>query len=208
MEPGYIAVEGPIGAGKTSAALRLAERLGFEPLLESPGSNPFLPGFYREPVRYALPTQLSFLLQRVEQLDGLGAAARGRGTVADFMLDKDPLFAQLNLQGAELELYRALYGRLAPRSLVPDCVVYLEAPPEVLLERVRQRRNAYERGVTLDYLQRLSDAYARWLRGYTAAPILIVNSERLNFVDRDDDFELLLHRVRSLEGPREYFGFG
>ena len=208
MQARHIAVEGPIGAGKTSLARRLAERLDCNLLLEAPGSNPFLPDFYREPARWGLPTQLSFLLQRVEQLGRLGAGAPGRGVVTDFVIDKDPLFAALNLHGAELELYRELYRRLAPRPSVPDRVVYLHASPATLLERVRRRRTGYERGLGLDYLTRLAEAYARWLRDYAAAPILIVNCDRLNFVDRDDDFELLLQRIRSPQGPREHFGPG
>lgn len=208
MQARYITVEGPIGAGKSSLALRLAERLGFDTLLEAPGANPFLPGFYQEPARYALAAQLCFLLQRIEQLACLGEAASRAGTVADFMIDKDPLFAEINLDGAEIELYRALYRRLAPKAPAPDLVIYLQASPAMLLERVRRRRIEYERGIALDYLVRLSDAYARWFHDYTAAPILIVNSDNLNFVDRDDDFELLLQRIRSPQGPREHFGPG
>jgi deoxyadenosine/deoxycytidine kinase len=209
MRPRYLVVEGPIGAGKTSLARRLADSMGFGALLEDPGANPFLPGFYQEPARYALSAQLYFLLQRVEQLARLRAdTAAGAGTVADFMLEKDPLFAELNLGAAELDLSRALYRQIAPSALAPDLVVYLQASPAILLERARRRRVEYERGLGLDYLARLSAAYARMFHDYAAAPILIVNSDHLNFVDRDDDFELLLQRIRGLKGPREYFSLG
>jgi deoxyadenosine/deoxycytidine kinase len=183
--------------------------MGCGALLEDPGANPFLPGFYQEPARYALSAQLYFLLQRIEQLARLRAdAAAGAGAVADFMLEKDPLFAELTLSAAELDLYRALYRQIAPSALAPDLVVYLQASPAILLERARRRRIEYERGLGIDYLTRLSAAYARFFHDYAAAPILIVNSDQLNFVDRDDDFELLLQRIRGLKGPREYFGRG
>jgi deoxyadenosine/deoxycytidine kinase len=209
MQPRYIVVEGPIGAGKTSLARRLAERFGYETLLEDPGANPFLPDFYQDPGRYALGTQLHFLLQRVGQVSRLHAAAAALpGTVSDFLLDKDVLFAELNLRAAELDLYRALYAHMAPRAPAPELVVYLQASPTVLLERVRRRRIEYERGLALDYLTRLSEAYARFFHGYTAAPLLVVNSDNLNLVDRDDDFELLLRRIGDLKGPREYFSRG
>jgi deoxyadenosine/deoxycytidine kinase len=205
----YIAVEGPIGAGKTSLARRLGEHLGYRTLLEDPGANPFLPGFYEDPARYAFQTQLHFLLQRIEQLS---AAARGGpaqpGTVADFVLDKDPLFAELNLAPAEWALYRELYRRIAPQAPAPELVVYLQATPAVALERVRRRRIGYERGLALDYLTRLADAFARFFLDYAAAPLLVVNADHLNFVDRDSDFELLLQRIRGLKGPREYFSLG
>jgi deoxyadenosine/deoxycytidine kinase len=182
--------------------------MGLGVLLEDPGANPFLPGFYQEPARYALSAQLHFMLQRIEQLARLRADAAGAGTVADFMLEKDALFAELNLSAAELDLYRALYRQIAPGAPAPDLVIYLQASPAILLERTRRRRVEYERGLGLDYLTRLSAAYARFFHDYTAAPILIVNSDHLNFVDRDDDFELLLQRIRGLKGPREYFGRG
>lgn len=204
----YIVVEGPIGAGKTSLARRLAGRAHARLLLENPDANPFLPGFYQDAARYALAAQLFFLLQRVDQVRDLGRAERAQPVVADFMLAKDPLFAGINLNAAELRLYDALYTHLRPHAPVPDLVLYLQAGPAVLLERVRRRHAAFERGITLEYLTRLAAAYARFFHDYSASPLLIVNSENLNFVDRDDDFELLLQRVRELQGAREYFNMG
>lgn len=205
----YIVVEGPIGAGKTSLARKLALDLNAREMLEDPESNPFLPRFYQEPARYALATQLFFLLQRVEQVRDLNQRELfSQVTVADFMLDKDPLFAQINLEPEEFALYQGMYEHLRPQAPVPDLVIYLQASPGTLLERVRRRRVEYERGLGLDYLTRLSAAYARFFHDYSAAPLLIVNSDNLNFVDREADFELLLQRMRGLRGPREYFSLG
>ena len=135
----YIVVEGPIGAGKTSLARKLAEATGAATLLEDPGANPFLPGFYQDRARYALPTQLFFLFQRVNQVRDLGQADLfKRATVADFILDKDPLFARLTLNDDELNLYQQIYASIKPQSATPDLVIYLQAPTEVLVERVRR----------------------------------------------------------------------
>jgi deoxyguanosine kinase len=205
----YIVVEGPIGAGKTSLARKLAEHLSAQALLEDPNANPFLPGFYHDPSRYALSAQLFFLLQRVNQLRNLDQSAPSASvTVADFMLAKDPLFAAITLGEAELKLYEGVYNQLRPHAPVPDLVVYLQAAPEVLIERVRRRNADFERGITQEYLTKLSEAYARFFHDYTSGPLLIVNSENLNFVDREADFELLLQCVRNFKGTREYFNLG
>jgi len=205
----HIAVEGPIGAGKTSLARRLAERLGAELLLEQPGENPFLARFYQDMARFALPTQLFFLFQRTRQLEPLAQPDMfGRPTVADFLLDKDPLFARITLSGDELALYQKIYDALRPQSPVPDLVVYLQAQPATLYERVKRRAADYERGIGEDFLALLVEGYARFFYNYSAAPVLIVNSENLNFVARDADLELLLTRMRGMKNRREFFSLG
>jgi len=205
----HIAVEGPIGAGKTSLARRLAERLGADLLLEQPGENPFLARFYQDMARYALPTQLFFLFQRARQLAALAQPDMfGRPTVSDFLLDKDPLFARITLSGDEMALYQKIYEAIRPQAAAPDLVVYLQAQPATLYERVRRRAAEFERGIGEDYLALLAEGYARFFYNYGAAPVLIVNSENLNFVARDADLELLLARMRGMKSRREFFSLG
>ena len=205
----YIVVEGPIGAGKTSLARQLAHHLGGEELLERPEDNPFLARFYEDMARYSLPAQLTFLFQRVDQLRDLGQLDLfQRATVADFLLDKDPLFARLNLSDAEYALYAKIYAQLKLEAPVPDLVIYLQAPVETLIERVHRRGVHFERTITAHYLARLADAYSRYFYQYEAAPLMIVNSERLNFVDEPDHFDLLRARISAMRGRREFFNLG
>jgi len=205
----YIVVEGPIGAGKTSLALELAQRISAETLLERPEENPFLARFYEDMARYALPTQLNFLFQRVDQLTGVGQLDMfRRAIVGDFLLDKDPLFARLNLSDAEYRLYEKVYSHLKLQTATPDLVVYLQAPVATLVERVHRRGVDYERTISEHYLARIADAYSRYFYQYDAAPLLIVNSERLNFVANRDHVDLLLSRIGTMRGRREFFNLG
>jgi deoxyguanosine kinase len=205
----YVVVEGPIGAGKTSLARELAHVMHADPLLEQPEDNPFLARFYEDRARFALPTQLTFLFQRVDQLRALAQLDMfRRPTVADFLFDKDPLFARLNLTDDEYALYEKIYLHLKPQVPVPDLVVYLQAPVQVLVERVHRRGIDFERKISASYLTRLADAYSRFFYGYDGAPLLIVNSERLNFVDNPSHFALLCERIAGMRGRREFFNLG
>ncbi|HWC47061.1 MAG TPA: deoxynucleoside kinase [Casimicrobiaceae bacterium] len=205
----YVVIEGPIGAGKTSLARELAVRLSADELLEQPADNPFLARFYDDMPRFALPTQLTFLFQRADQLRGLAQLDLfRRPTVADFLLDKDPLFARINLSDEEYRLYDKVYAHLKPQTPTPDLVIYLQAPVDTLVERVHRRGVAFEQSIPAEYLARLADAYTRYFYQYTDAPLLIVNSERLNFVDQREHVDLLLERIGHMRGQREFFNLG
>jgi deoxyguanosine kinase len=187
----------------------MSERAGGLALLEDPDANPFLPRFYQDRSRYALPTQLYFLFQRAAQVRALSQPDLFSGlTIADFMIDKDALFARLTLNDDEFTLYRQVYNQLQPQAPAPDLVIYLQAPPETLIERVKRRGVTYERDIPDEYLVRLAENYARFFYGYDAAPVLTVNSENLNFADQPGDLDLLLSRVSAMRGPREFFSLG
>ncbi len=202
----YIVIEGPIGVGKTSLARRLAETLAAELVLEQADQNPFLERFYRNPRAGALPVQLHFLLQRAQQLASLKqqdmfAPVR----VADYLLDKDRLFAGLTLDEAELALYEQVHARLAIEPPKPDLVVYLQAPVAVLLERIRQRGIGYEGMIERSYLERLNQAYARFFHAYDRGPLLIVNAANVDLVHNQSDYDELVATIRSAKRGRLYY---
>jgi len=204
--PGYIVVEGPIGVGKTSLARRLAESFETDLLLEGAGENPFLERFYQDPRSGALPAQLFFLFQRARQIQAMRQADLFQPVrVADFLMEKDRLFAEVTLDAEELKLYDQVYNHLAVDAPVPDLVIYLQAPEDVLLKRIARRGIKYERKIEASYLRRLSEAYARMFLDYEAAPLLIVNAAHIDLVDNEDDYQALLEQIHTTTTGRQYF---
>ena len=205
----YVVVEGPIGVGKTSLARRFAQHIGAAELLEKPLENPFLARFYQDPPRHALATQLFFLFQRGNEVRDLAQMDLFHSsTVADYLFDKDPLFARLNLSDAEFALYQQIYHTLQLQAPVPDLVIYLQAAPETLVQRVRRRAQPYEQNISDDYLLRVAQGYSDFFYHYDAAPVMMVNTERLNFEEGVEDFALLLQCIGEMRGPREFFSRG
>ena len=206
----HVAVEGPIGVGKTSLARRLCEHLQAEPLLEQPEANPFLANFYQNPQRYALQTQLFFLFQRLDQMRDLAQTRLfSQAVVCDYLMEKELLFANLTLSDDEYRLYRQIYDRISPpASVIPDLVLFLQARPETLIARVRKRGVDAERKISDDYLALVCEGYTHFFHNYTAAPVMVVNSEHLNYAEDPNDFLLLIQRLENMRGSREYFNRG
>ena len=204
--PGYIVVEGPIGVGKTSLARRLAESFETDLVLEGSDENPFLERFYEDPRAGALPAQLFFLFQRARQIEAMRQADMFQPVrVTDFMMEKDRLFAELTLDAEELKLYQQVYDHVTVDAPVPDLVIYLQAPEDVLLKRIAKRGIRYEQRIDVQYLRSLSEAYARMFLDYEEAPLLIVNAANINLVDNDEDYAALLEQIYITRKGRQYF---
>ncbi len=202
----YIVIEGPIGSGKTTLARKLADRYDVDLLLESPETNPFLPRFYQDAQRYSLPTQLFFLFQRANQITDLNQRDMfNQATIADFFLEKDPIFAKLNLDEEEYALYRQIYQHLQLKATKPDLVIYLQTPIDALVARVEERNISYEQDISREYLQRLAEAYSELFHRYDASPLLIVNNDKLNITEDEQALDMLIERVMQIRSSREFF---
>ena len=196
--PDYIAVEGPIGVGKTTLANKLASNLNYDILLEMPIENPFLENSYRNPNQSALAAQLFFLFQRVQQLEELKQKSIFEPVrIADFILEKDRLFAEVNLNNEEMRLYDKVYEHITIDAPIPDLVIYLQAPVEVLMARIERRGLKFERYLTQEYLTKINDAYSRFFLDYDKSPVLIINAAEIDFESSEDDLEMLITKIMS-----------
>jgi deoxyguanosine kinase len=204
--PGYVAIEGPIGVGKTTLASRLAETFGSDLILEGAEENPFLEKFYQDPKSVALPTQLYFLFQRVKQLQELRQADMFSPChISDYLMDKDRLFARVTLDDDELHLYEQVYANLTLDAPTPDLVVYLQAPIEVLMARIRTRGRQNEEPISMEYLQQINDAYTHYFHYYDKSPLLIVNSSDLDIVKSETDYQQLIETILATTSGKHYF---
>lgn len=204
--PGYIAVEGPIGVGKTTLAKRLAEAFGHPLLLEDAQENPFLERFYRNRREAALATQLFFLFQRAQKLGDLRQEdIFERHHVSDFLIEKDPLFARVNLDSDEYQLYQRVYQQLRIDAPRPDLVIYLQSSTDILQSRIEKRGVAAERAIDRDYLERLNEVYSEFFLYYDEAPLLIVNASEIDLANDDRDFRHLVDYLLDIRSGRHYF---
>ena len=204
--PRFIAVEGPIGVGKTSLTKRLAETFNYELLLENAEENPFLDRFYKNPRQHALATQLFFLFQRAQQIEESRQSDLFEPVrVSDFLIDKDRLFAELNLEKDEYNLYHKVYQHLVIDAPKPDLVIYLQAPTEVLLQRIQKRGIPSEQMIESEYLNQLNRAYTEFFHYYSDSKLLIVNSAEIDLVANDEDYDQLVTYVLSLPNGTHYF---
>jgi deoxyadenosine/deoxycytidine kinase len=202
----YLVIEGPIGVGKTSLAKKLALDLGSELLLEQAEDNPFLASFYQNPRQYALSTQLHFLLQRAQQVQDFRQADLFHGShIADFMVDKDQLFAELTLDSDELALYRQIYAHLTLDAPRPDLVIYLQAPLGTLRDRIAQRGIRYEQQIRDEYLRHLSESYTRFFHDYDESALLTVNTESVDLINNAEDYQSILEKINDIHCGRHYF---
>ena len=205
-QPDYVVVEGPIGVGKTTLAKRLADTFNTELILESTSNNPFLPRFYENPESTALATQLFFLFQRAKQIEFLPQADMFRpGQIADFLIEKDRLFAKVTLTDDEFDLYQQVYDRMTLEVPVPDLVIYLQSPVNILLKRIIERGIDYEKQIDESYLKNIANAYIDFFYNYTASPLLIVNTHDFNLVDGTHNYNMLLDHINQLPPGRHYF---
>ena len=196
--PKYIAIEGPIGVGKTTLANKIASNFNYDAFLERPSENPFLKNFYKNPSQSALSTQLFFLFQRMQQIQDLKQRSLFESVrVADFLIQKDRLFAEVTLSQEEMKLYDNVYDHLTIDAPTPDLVIYLQAPIDVLKNRITKRGNINEQFLTLDYLERLNDAYSRFFLYYEESPLLIINAADINLESNDGDYESLITKIMS-----------
>jgi deoxyadenosine/deoxycytidine kinase len=204
--PRYIAIEGPIGIGKTTLAKRLANSFNYETLLEEAEENPFLERFYQDRRSNALPTQLYFLFQRMRKLQDLRQGDIFQQVrVSDFLIEKDPLFARITLDDDEYRLYQTVYDNIIEDLPKPDLVIYLQAPTETLYARVQRRGIAIERPIEQSYLQQLNDAYTQFFYHYDDSPLLIVNTSEINLADGDLDYHNLVKYILQTKTGRHYY---
>ena len=202
----YIVVEGPIGVGKTSLVKKLGDSFGSELLLEKAEENPFIVRFYQNPRQYALSTQLSFLLQRAQQVQSFRQIDLFQSShIADFMIDKDRLFAELTLNSDETKLYEQIYQHMTIDAPKPDLVIYLQAPVEVLRERIAKRGIDYEQQIKDDYLTHLSELYTRFFYDYDDSALLTVNTQSIDLINSSEDYAALLDEISTIRSGRHYF---
>ena len=202
----YIVVEGPIGSGKSTLAKLLANEYHANMFSEKAERNPFLPKFYEDMQHYALPTQLFFLFQRANQISELKQKdIFSNGVIADFFLQKDPIFAKLNLDDEEFKLYHQIYQHLELKAPTPDLVIYLQTPVELLRQRVQKRNINYEQRITREYLERIAESYSSYFHNDHDSSVLIVNNENIDLLEDKSALTMLIERINQISSIREYF---
>ena len=206
LESRYIVVEGPVGSGKTSLARRIAEHVDGKLILEEPEKNPFLENFYKDPRSNALPTELSFLFQRSKLLESINQEELfSSQSITDFLFDKDIIFTELNLTQEEIELFQKVKRSLSIKPPEPDLVIYLQAPVDVLMTRIKMRSPSIDRSIDKDYLEKLADSYAKFFYHYDNAPVLVVNAESIDPIHNENHFNMLFTELVSVKKGHHFF---
>ena len=206
LESRFVAIEGPVGVGKTSLAQRLADHVGGKLILEEPENNPFLKNFYLDPKSNALPTELSFLFQRAKQMESINQEDLFSDiSIADFLFEKDCIFSELNLNTEELNLYKQVKKSLQIDPPNPDLVIYLQAPVDVLIARIKNRPSSVDSLIDSNYLEKLTDSYAKFFYYYDDAPLLVVNAESIDPIHNDEHFNMLYEEVVSVKYGKHFF---